>query len=213
MVDDRAMMWDEVADIGDLVHQLDDGAFDAPSLCPGWAVRDVLGHMGFVHTASMISMIRRSAFDRFKLNTFEPSKTLLAGKSVEEIRRFWDGVMIAKHPSKGIAKIAPARVLLLDHLVHNQDMRRPTGISRTIPTERIVRALQEVRREASPGFNPKRNLIGLRLTASDIGWSAGDGPAVEGSGEAIVMAGAGRAAALEELTGEGVSILRVRLRI
>ena len=47
---DETMMWDEVADIGVLLHELDDEAFDTPSLCDGWAVRDVLGHMGLGHT-------------------------------------------------------------------------------------------------------------------------------------------------------------------
>jgi hypothetical protein len=37
---DETMMWDEVADIGALLHELDDEAFDTPSLCHGWAVRD-----------------------------------------------------------------------------------------------------------------------------------------------------------------------------
>ena len=158
-------------------------------------------------------LIRRSAFDRFGFNTLEPSKAFFAGRSVEEIRQFWADTMIAQHPSKGFARISPARFLLLDHVVHNQDMRRPTGINRTIPSERLIRALEEVRREASPGFNPKKNVIGLTLAAADIGWTAGDGPTVEGPGEAIVMAGAGRAAALEELSGDGVSVLRERLHI
>src|SRR5947209_4611522 len=48
--DDLTMMWDEVADIGSLLHDLDDREFDTPSLCDGWAVRDVLGHMGTGHT-------------------------------------------------------------------------------------------------------------------------------------------------------------------
>ena len=39
---DETMMWDEVADIGALLHELDDEAFDTPSWCDGWAVRDVL---------------------------------------------------------------------------------------------------------------------------------------------------------------------------
>ncbi len=50
---DETMMWDEVADIGALLHELDDEAFDTPSLCDGWAVRDVLGHMGLGHTTPM----------------------------------------------------------------------------------------------------------------------------------------------------------------
>ena len=47
---DETMMWDEVADIGALLHELDDEAFDTPSLCDGWAVREVLGHMALGHT-------------------------------------------------------------------------------------------------------------------------------------------------------------------
>src|SRR5690349_11710631 len=48
--DDMTMLWDEIDDIGDLLHDLDDLEFDTPSLCDGWAVRDVLGHMGTGHT-------------------------------------------------------------------------------------------------------------------------------------------------------------------
>ena len=45
MADENTLMWDEVADIGELLHELDDADFDTASLCEGWMVRDVLGHM------------------------------------------------------------------------------------------------------------------------------------------------------------------------
>ncbi|HTT87365.1 MAG TPA: maleylpyruvate isomerase family mycothiol-dependent enzyme [Acidimicrobiales bacterium] len=213
MADELGMMWDEVADIGHLLHQLDETALDAPSLCRGWAVRDVLGHMGLGHTVPMPAMVARIAKYGFNVTkaSFNESKTMFEGKSAEAVRRFWDEVMVAQHPMKGIAKLIPARAGFLDHLVHNQDIRRPTGAARTIPSERLLRALELVRTEGTPMFNPKRTVRGLKLVASDLGWGAGDGPVVEGPGEAIVMAGAGRAAALDDLSGPGVGVLRERL--
>jgi uncharacterized protein (TIGR03083 family) len=210
---DETMMWDDVADIGALLHELDDEAFDTPSLCDGWAVRDVLGHMGLGHTTpmpAMISRVGRYAFNVTKAS-FTESKTLFAGKDAAEIRRFWDEVMVAQHPRKGISKLIPTKSGFLDHLVHNQDIRRPTGKPRTIPEARLHRALELVHTEASPLFNPRRNVAALKLHASDIGWTAGDGPTVQGPGEAIVLAAAGRKAALADLEGDGVATLRQRI--
>jgi len=214
MTDDQTMMWDEVADIGAFLHEVDDAAFDTSSLCEGWAVRDVLGHMALGHTVPMGSMlvrIGRYGFNVPKASLHE-SKTMFAGQSGDEIRKFWDDVMIAQHPRKGISKTIPYKAGFVDHLIHNQDMRRPTGKSRTIPEERLRRALELVRTEGNPMFSPKKNVAGLKLRATDIDWSAGEGPEVAGSGEALVLAAAGRTATLDELQGEGVAQLQARLK-
>ena len=92
-----------------------------------------------------------------------------------------------------------------------QDMRRPTGHPRTIPSERLVRALEIARVDVGIGFAPKKNVQGLRLVASDIGWSAGDGPTVEGAAEAIILAAAGRTIVFPELQGDGLDTLRSRV--
>ncbi|HLI72265.1 MAG TPA: maleylpyruvate isomerase family mycothiol-dependent enzyme [Acidimicrobiales bacterium] len=213
MAGEMTMMWDEVADIGELLHELDDAAYDTPSLCQGWAVRDVLGHMGLGHTVPMGAMVARIGRYRFNVTkaSFAESKTLFAGTSPEDIRRFWDEVMVAQHPRKGISKLIPTKAGFLDHLVHNQDIRRPTGKPRVVPEERLRRALELVRSEGTPMFNPKRNVAGLRLHATDVDWSAGDGPLVEGPGEAIVLAASGRSAVLGDLSGDGLATLRQRI--
>jgi uncharacterized protein (TIGR03083 family) len=209
---DKTMLWDEVADIGVLLHELDDGAFDTPSLCDGWAVRDVLGHMGLGHTTPMPEVLARVGRYSFNVNkaSYTESKTLFAGQGADEIRRFWDEVMVARQPRKGISRLIRTKSGFLDHLIHNQDIRRPTGKPRTIPEARLRRALQLVGAEATPLFSPKRNVAGLKLSATDIDWTAGDGPVVQGPGEAIVLAAAGRKAALADLEGDGVAVLRQR---
>ena len=129
----------------------------------------------------MLARIGRYAFNVTKASLTE-SRTLFAGKDPDEIRRFWDEVMVAQHPQKGISKLIPAKSGFLDHLVHDQDIRRPAGKPRTIPEARLDRALQLVRAEATPLFNSKRNVSGLRLYASAIGWTAGDGPPCRAQG-------------------------------
>ena len=52
---------------------------------------------------------------------------------------------------------------------------------------------------------------GLRLQADDINWSWGSGPEVTGTAEAILMAVAGRPAALAGLSGEGLPMLAGRV--
>lgn len=212
-MDDEAMMWEEVSDIGVLLHQFDDAAFDTPSLCRGWAVRDVLGHMGLGHTTAMPAMIAKIGRYGFNVSkaSFVESKTMFAGRSADEIRGFWDEVMVAQHPRRGISTLIPFRAGFLDHLVHNQDMRRPTGEPRSIPEERLRRALDLVRTEGNPMFKPKKAVAGLRVRATDISWSAGDGPLVEGPGEALIVAAAGRREALDDLEGEGLDLFRQRL--
>ncbi len=213
MADDMTMMWDEVADIGLLLHELDDASFDAPSLCDDWAVRDVLGHMSVGHTTPLPEMVVRIGRYGFNVTkaSFTESRRFAERKSPEELRQFWDTVMVGRHPRKGISKMIPANAGFLDHLVHHQDIRRPLGARREIPEERLVRALDLATSIGNPMFNPRKTVAGLQLEATDVPWSAGSGPSVSGQGEAIVMAAAGRKAALDDLRGDGVAVLRDRL--
>ena len=77
-----------------------------------------------------------------------------------------------------------------------------------VPEDRLVAAL-----DVMPGLGgfvgAKKRVAGLRLVATDVDWSHGSGPEVSGPGEAILLAASGRPAALAELDGEGVDVLRV----
>jgi uncharacterized protein (TIGR03083 family) len=111
---------------------------------------------------------------------------------------------------RGISKVIKAEEGLVDHLIHHQDIRRPLGLPRTIPADRLVAALALV-----PGLGgfvgAKKRVAGLRLVAVDVDWTHGDGPEVRGTGEAILLAASGRPVVLPELEGDGVEVLRARL--
>ena len=57
----------------------------------------------------------------------------------------------------------------------------------------------------------KKRTAGLHLVATDVEWSHGQGPEVQGTGEAILLALTGRPVVLDELTGDGVATLRARI--
>jgi hypothetical protein len=60
-------------------------------------------------------------------------------------------------------------------------------------------------------FHAERKLTGLRLTATDYPWQAGQGPVVEGPIAAILLLITGRPAALSQLSGPGAAALHARL--
>jgi hypothetical protein len=58
----------------------------------------------------------------------------------------------------------------------------------------------------------KKRSKGFSFAATDVSWSWGDGPRVEGPGEAILMTLLGRAQPLDELSGEGAAAYAARVR-
>ncbi len=63
----------------------------------------------------------------------------------------------------------------------------------------------------APPIGAAKRVRGLTFAATDLAWTTGKGPAVEGPGEALLMAMAGRPAALPELSGPGHATLAARI--
>jgi hypothetical protein len=99
--------------------------------------------------------------------------------------------------------------MLSDIVCHSADMRLPLGISRTLPEETLIEVADSVKSTGFP-FGAKKRIAGLRLVATDVTWSAGDGPQVDGPLESLILAMAGRPAALENLSGVGTTTLKAR---
>lgn len=94
--------------------------------------------------------------------------------------------------------------------MHQQDIRRPLGRPRDITVERAIFIADQMEGRGFP-LPAKQRIKGVRLNATGADWSHGEGPVVRGSLEALVMTMGGRAAALDDLEGEGVETLRLRL--
>ena len=99
--------------------------------------------------------------------------------------------------------------LLFDVLVHVQDVALPLGVEH-LPLDAAREGVERVWRMGWP-FWARRRLRGLRLEATDVDWTVGDGPAVRGPAQALLLLLTGRmSAALPSLHGDGVTRLRRR---
>ena len=75
---------------------------------------------------------------------------------------------------------------LVDATIHHQDIRRPLGLPRQIPADRLARVLTAV--TTNPRLEVWRRIRGVRLVATDLDWSHGKWPEVRGTGESLLMA-------------------------
>jgi uncharacterized protein (TIGR03083 family) len=201
----------ELASISEYLHELSDEQWDTPSLCDGWRVRDVVSHMCVGYTTPMPSMLAKVAKRGFSVPRASREESIAFGTahSPQEILALLDAIHTT-NIRKGIAKVIKPSEGLVDHVIHHQDIRRPLGRPRAVPEDRLRAAL-----DVMPGLagfvGAKARVAGLRLVATDLDWSHGSGPEVSGAGEALLLAASGRTVTLDELSGEGVAVLRQRL--
>jgi uncharacterized protein (TIGR03083 family) len=194
----------ERTDLADFLATLTLDQWNAPSLCARWRVRDVVAHVMSFDGVTLLGMLRRAIRGRM-VNINQVGVDELASLTPEQLL---DRLRARLRP-QGLATTFGGRLALLDVTIHHQDIRRPLGLSRTIPVERLRCVLSDsLRSPELPGWHLAR---GVRLAPTDLDWSHGSGPDVTGPAEAVLMAVAGRRSALEELTGPGQPVLAGRL--
>jgi uncharacterized protein (TIGR03083 family) len=193
---------DEREELADFLAGLTPEQWEHPTLCAGWRVRDVAAHV-----VSFEGMTPRELTARFLKGRLQMDRINglgvgdLADRSPEQLI----ALLRDNAEPRGMGAGFGGRVALTDNMIHQQDIRRPLGLARTIPLERLCAALDFVR--YSPTIRGAWRVRGLRLIATDVDWSHGKGPEVRGPGEALLMVMAGRPDALRELDGPGLAIL------
>ncbi|WP_199199838.1 maleylpyruvate isomerase family mycothiol-dependent enzyme [Micromonospora sp. RP3T] len=188
----------------DLIDSLTPAQLDTPSLCQAWTVREVAGHL--------VSPLVSTPWHLLPLLVGAGLRPHVANARLA--RR------VARRPP---AELAAALREHADHRfrlpvvgwpgqltglqVHGQDMRRPLGLPADLDPERLRISLDFLTGGRAVGFVDRGRVAGLRVEATDLGWSAGAGPVVRGPGAALLLALTGRRVALADLTGDGVARL------
>jgi uncharacterized protein (TIGR03083 family) len=188
---------------------LDDAEWDVPSLCEGWRVRDVVGHILYgneMHLSTLPFRLARYGFSSDRSGKAY-SIARAEGRTPSELVAAFD----ARDPWAGTCRVFPPKLTLLDRLVHHQDIRRALGHPREIPEERVVAVLDATPTLGSV-FGAKARTKDVRFVADDVDWSWGGGLTVRGPGEALAMTMLGRAQPLPELTGDGLELFSARVR-
>lgn len=163
----------ERARLADLLEQLPPAAWDRPSLCEGWSVRDVAAHLTFSH-ARVRDVVWPAVRNGFRYNATIRYAALRSPLSHEQILATLRGFIGSRRRAPLVTELEP----LLDILVHSQDISVPLGIHHPTPVDAAIAAADRVLALRGPMrlWQPPE---GVRLVASDADWAYGDGVVTE----------------------------------
>jgi uncharacterized protein (TIGR03083 family) len=201
-----AMIHAERKALAATLEELTPEQWDSPSLCAGWTVGLLAAHVlagaeqtpgrflgGMVTTGFRFNaLMERDARSRAHL----PRQQL-----VDRLRQ---RTTTTNHPP------APVMAMLGEVVVHGEDIRRPVGLPGAVADDAANACLQMYTRASFP-VGGKKRIGGLRLVATDTGWSYGAGAEVSGPALSLLLAMTGRAAGLDELSGDGAAELGQRV--
>lgn len=200
-MDVRGHIRAERAELLELLRTLSPDQWSAQSLCGQWSVRDVATHLS-MDSVSMpryfLAALRHLSADRVNEHYVAAHRDAPTTELVDRLA--------ASAATSWFARYAP-RLTLADHVVHQQDIRRPLGLPRSVDPERLRLVLER----PDPFARPHRFTRGLRFVASDLLWARGSGPEIRGPAESLALALVGRPAVIGELEGPGVEVLRDRM--
>jgi uncharacterized protein (TIGR03083 family) len=207
MTTPMTMARQEREELAGLLAGLSPDQWDSSTLCELWRVRDVVAHVITYDTLDHTQLAQRLVVSGFSVDRANARGVAdFADRSPAELL---DAVRAHLQP-RGLTTTFGGRIALIDAMIHQQDIRRSVGLTRTIAPDRLRAALDFTR--YAPLIRGAWYARGVRLLATDLDWSHGSGQEVRGTGEALLMAMAGRRAALDDLTGPGRSRLARQLR-
>jgi uncharacterized protein (TIGR03083 family) len=191
--------------LADDLASVDDSGWQLASLSTAWTVQDALAHMTATAKITPPLFFAKMLGNGFSFSKMQ-AKDIAAERGTspaETLARFQDIIESTKRPP------GPADTMLGETIIHAEDIRRPLGIKHDYPVEALTR-VADFFKGSNLIIGTKRRIDGLALHATDATWSHGSGPEVSGPMLSLVMAMTGRQPALEDLSGDGVAVLRSR---
>jgi uncharacterized protein (TIGR03083 family) len=197
---------DERAEFAVFLATLSPRQWQAPTLCAGWRVHDVVAHVISYDELDVRGLLAHVVRGRFRPARVNP--VALAGYNTRSPEQLL--ALLTDHlQPRGLPAALGARVALVEGIIHHQDIRRALGLPRAIPPERLLPALRCAL--IGPDIGGFWRIRGVRLIATDLSLSAGSGPDVRGAAEALLMAMAGRRGVVGERSGPGQRKLAGRI--
>ena len=209
-VTDSAEIWklthEQRAAVADLLATLSDEEWRAPSLCAGWSVHDLAGHMTATHLSTPGGFVGAFIGAGFSFSRFSQ-------RNVDRYRGHSNAQLLQEYRDsmgRTSAPPGPKQTWLAEAVIHGEDIARAVGRQVSVSAPALV-TVAEFTSRTKPLLHGRERSAGLSLRATDVDWSTGTGPEVAGPAAALIMAMAGRSQALGELGGEGVATLRSRM--
>jgi uncharacterized protein (TIGR03083 family) len=197
---ERSALAEVLADLDPLLWQHD-------TLCDGWSVHDIAAHViahPQIRPQHLPLMLARNLGRGYNAMIYREVKRLGARETREKVLDDFERF----HGSRRHVPGTTAKEALIDVLVHTQDIVRPLGLRHQMPPDAaLVAGRRALTQSLLMGWKSAR---GLRLVATDIDWTHGEGPTVAGPMQELLMLICGRAPDAALLTGDGRELLRSR---
>src|SRR3954452_3974068 len=140
---DSSRVWRHIdcqrAALADLLEALPEQAWEQPSLCEGWSVRDVAAHLTFSH-ARVRDVVWPAVRTGFRYNAMIRYAAVRSPLTREQIVATLRGFVGSRRRAPFVTELEP----LLDVLVHTQDICLPVGLEHHMPVEATVVAADRV---------------------------------------------------------------------
>jgi uncharacterized protein (TIGR03083 family) len=172
----------------ELLADLRPEQWDAPTLCEGWRVREVIAHTTMPYRASLGRTVLELARARGNINRMadrcarRDAARLSPAELVASLR---DNVDHPWTPPGG-----GARGALSHDVIHGLDITVGLGLDRRVPPERVALVLAGLSRRNIAFFGA--DLDGVELRATDLDWSYGAGTPIRGSAQDLLLVLCGR---------------------
>ena len=196
--------------LADLLDSLDDHQWRTRSLCTEWSVQEVAAHLLMTPACQPRPWAMAKALVRARGHLWTAGRDVVIAYGRRPRAELVDGLRAHAASRTKPVFVADANILV-DLLVHGQDIAVPLGIHREVPPAAGRAGLDRVWSMGWP-FHARRRLAGVRLCTEDGSWQAGAGPEVVGPAGALLLLATERtAAALPLLAGPGLPVLHRRL--
>ncbi|QKG22518.1 maleylpyruvate isomerase family mycothiol-dependent enzyme [Actinomadura verrucosospora] len=197
----RAEVAAERREQADMLAGLRPEQWDAPTLCEGWRVREVIAHTTMPYRTSVPRMLldlvkAGGGFNRMAdRSARRDAAALSADQLLAQLR---DNADHPWTPPGGGA------VGALSHdVIHGLDITVGAGLDRRPPADRIALVLDGMRPRNVAYF--KADLDGVKLEATDLDWSHGTGTPVRGLAGDLLLVVCGRHLPEGRLEGEAAA--------
>ncbi|NYI43994.1 uncharacterized protein (TIGR03083 family) [Nocardioides aromaticivorans] len=206
---DKATLWTwihaERAALAATLAEITPEEWAHDTLCPGWTVHDIAAHVisnPQIGWGEMGGLMARNLGRSYNAMIFREVKRLGARETRESILADFDRFATSTRHVPTTTTVEP----LIDALLHHQDIVRPLGRPHEMPPEAAAVAADRVRRLA-PLMGTRRLVRSVRMVATDVAWTRGEGPTIEGPMQELLMIASGRRPDPALVSGEGTALV------
>lgn len=195
----------------DVAKSWSDAQWSQPSLCSEWSNHEVLAHLVLGYRASWMELVGGMARQRGSFDSANRALAIGVARQVSPSELLEEFAALTDRP-RGVGRVFPRRLLLGDHVIHELDIVFALDMAPAVAPDALVAVLKTQVRVPNPFVPAAARARGLQLCAPDVDWVHGGGAlTVSGGAAQLASVLAGRPWALDQLTGNGVDVLRARL--